>query len=62
MADPSFFNIVRHGSIDDLQALLDSRSFNEQELRAALENLIDEIRTTKRRLDDLEARNELRFV
>ena len=49
------FNTIRHGSIDDLDALLERFPFDEQEIRAALQNILSEIGALRRRVDELEA-------
>jgi hypothetical protein len=50
----SKFNKIRHGCPDDLDYLLDTEPMNEQELRAALQNLLEHITRQDQRIQKLE--------
>lgn len=47
------FTSIRHGSLERLLEILDSDQFDEQELRAALQNVIETVLRHQEKLDTL---------
>lgn len=54
------FNMLLHGELDEVQYILDQESCDEQELRAALQNVIRNFKRLENVVDELQADKERR--
>lgn len=54
------FNDIRHGDADRLEELLDTYPMTEQELRAALQNVVGIVQALQHKVANLERNDEIR--